>query len=101
MPADQEETQRVTSFEMMALWVAAGYGVGLSAQSRIEHALGWGIIAQPLVDGPYKIVKHLLRPHAQKDPVSERFERRALQVARTGIEESSMTEAILYEQPAG
>src|SRR3546814_11414331 len=48
MPADQEETQRVTSFEMMALWVAAGYGVWLSAQSRIEHALGWGIIAQPL-----------------------------------------------------
>jgi hypothetical protein len=28
MPLDQENIQRVASFEMMALWVAAGYGVG-------------------------------------------------------------------------
>jgi len=33
MPTDQKIIQRVTSFEMMALWVSAGYGVGLSAQS--------------------------------------------------------------------
>ena len=31
MPEDQENIQRVTSFEMMAPWVAAGYGVGVSA----------------------------------------------------------------------
>jgi DNA-binding transcriptional LysR family regulator len=28
MPVDQKNIQRVTSFEMMALWVAAGYGIG-------------------------------------------------------------------------
>ncbi len=84
MPAEQQNTQHVTSFEMMALWVAAGYGVGVSAQSRIEHAHGWGICMRPLADGPYEIVTHLQRPHEQANPVSERFERRALKVARAG-----------------
>ncbi|MGZ7145068.1 hypothetical protein ACXWOO_11920, partial [Streptococcus pyogenes] len=31
MPPNQESIQQVSSFEMMALWVAAGYGVGVSA----------------------------------------------------------------------
>ena len=66
----------------IALWVAAGYGVGVSAQSRIEHAQGWGIHTRPLSDGPYEIVTHLQRPCGQADVVSERFERRALQVAK-------------------
>ncbi|AMR78710.1 LysR family substrate-binding domain-containing protein [Cupriavidus nantongensis] len=74
----------VTSFEMMALWVAAGYGVGVSAQSRIEDAHGWGIGMRPLRDGPYEIVTYLQRPHGQTNSVSERFVRRALQVARAG-----------------
>lgn len=38
-PADQQNLQYVTSFEMMALWVSAGYGVGLSAQSRIKRTM--------------------------------------------------------------
>lgn len=80
MPTDQENIQRVTSFEMLALWVAAGYGVGVSARSRIERAHGWGITVRPLADGPYEIVTYLQRPHAQADSVSERFERRAMQV---------------------
>ncbi len=83
MPLDQENIQRVTSFEMMALWVAAGYGVGVSAQSRIEHGHGWGITMRPLADGPYEIVTHLQRPSGRADPVAERFERRALQIAAT------------------
>ncbi len=80
MPADQTNIQRVTSFEMLALWVAAGYGVGVSARSRIERAHQWGISMRPLSDGPYEIVTYLQRPDAQADSVSERFERRALQV---------------------
>ena len=84
MPLDQENIQQVTSFEMMALWVAAGYGVGVSARSRIEHGHGWGITMRPLADGPYEIVTYLQRPHAQTDAVFERFERRALEVARAG-----------------
>lgn len=84
LPLDQENIQRVTSFEMLALWVAAGYGVGVSAQARIDHGQGWGIIMRPLSDGPYEMVTHLHRPHAQADSVSERFERRAMRVARSG-----------------
>ncbi|MFT3849535.1 MAG: LysR substrate-binding domain-containing protein [Propionivibrio sp.] len=83
-PVDQENIQQVTSFEMMALWVAAGYGVGVSAQSRIEHGHGWGITVRPLADGPYEIVTYLQRPHGQASSVVERFERRALQVAGAG-----------------
>ncbi|CAM5370805.1 hypothetical protein [Rhodanobacter lindaniclasticus] len=81
MPLDEENIQRVTSFEMLALWVAAGYGIGVSAQSRIERAHGWGITMRPLADGPYEIVTYLQRRHAQTDSASERFERRAMQVA--------------------
>lgn len=83
-PADGQNIQRVASFEMMAVWVAAGYGVGVSAQSRIECAQGWEISTRPLSDGPYEIVTHLQRPNGRPNLVAERFERRALQVARAG-----------------
>lgn len=83
-PVGQENIQRVTSFEMMALWVAAGYGVGVSARSRIKPARDWGISMRPLADGPYEIVTYLQRPHAQADSAAARFERRALQVAEAG-----------------
>lgn len=82
LPASRQRIKDVTSFEMMALWVAAGYGVGVSAKARIERARGWGISARSLSDGPYEIVTHLQRAEGQPNPVAERFERRALQVAR-------------------
>ncbi|MEL7551408.1 substrate-binding domain-containing protein [Pseudomonas protegens] len=81
VPADDKNIQYVTSFEMMALWVAAGYGIGVAAQSRIERTRAWEITMQPLSDGPYQIVTHLLQPVGRANPVSERFERRALKVA--------------------
>lgn len=84
-PVAQQNIRHVTSFEMMALWVAAGYGVGVSARSRVEHAHGWGIGTRPLSDGPYKVVTYLQRPCGQTNPVSERFERRALQVTESGV----------------
>ena len=84
LPADEKSIEQVTSFEMMALWVAAGYGIGVSAQSRIGHAHGWGIGMRPLFDGPYEIVTHLQRLDGQVNPVSDRFERRALQIAKVG-----------------
>ncbi|MDY0071649.1 MAG: substrate-binding domain-containing protein [Thauera sp.] len=85
MPMDQENIQRATSFDMMALWVAAGYGVGLSARSRIEHASGWGITMRPLADGPYEVVTYLQRPKGEADSLSDRFERRAMQVAGADV----------------
>lgn len=84
LPTGQQSIREVTSFGLLATWVAAGYGVGVSAQSRIEHAHRWGITTRPLIDGPYEIVTHLQRPHEQASSVVERFERRALQVARAG-----------------
>jgi len=84
LPADEKGIEQVTSFEMMALWVAAGYGIGVSAQSRIERAHGWGITMRPLADGPYEIATYLQRPHGQADSVAERFERRALQITEAG-----------------
>lgn len=82
LPAGQKNLQYVTSFELMALWVSAGYGVGVSAQSRIKRAYGWGISMRPLDDGPYEIVTHLHRPQGQANSVAERFESRALHVAQ-------------------
>lgn len=82
---DHQNIQHVTSFEMMALWVAAGYGVGLSGEMRIARAHSWKIHMRPLSDGPYEIVTHLLRPTKHPDPVSERLEGRALKIAATGI----------------
>lgn len=84
MPVGQENIQRVASFEMLALWVSAGYGIGLSAQSRIERARGWGISMRPLSDAPYEVITHLQRPIEHTSSVLDRFERRALQVARAG-----------------
>ncbi|GAA0529594.1 substrate-binding domain-containing protein [Pseudomonas aeruginosa] len=81
-PIGRQNIRYVTSFALLATWVAAGYGVGVSAQSRIEHAHRWGLAMRPIIDGPYEIVTHLQRPQEQASSVVERFERRALQVAR-------------------
>lgn len=83
MPSGEHNIQQVTSFEMLVLRVAAGYGVGISAQSLIERASGWGINMRPLADGPFEVVTHLQRPLAQAASVSERFERRALRVVKS------------------
>lgn len=80
----QQNIQHMTSFELLALWVTAGYGVGLSAQSRIERAQGTGLTMRPLSDGPYEILMHLHRPHGSPNAVSKRFEDRALQIAKAG-----------------
>jgi len=81
-PLSEQSMQHVTSFEILALWVAAGYGVGISAQSRIERAHAWGITMRPLSDAPYEVVTHLQRPRERASAISELFERRAMQVAK-------------------
>lgn len=80
-PLSCQSIQHVTSFEMLALWVGAGYGIGITAQSRIERAHAWGITMRQLSEGPYEVVTYLQRPKGQADAISERFERRAMQVA--------------------
>ena len=74
----QHVIQRVKSFEMMTLQVAADFGVGVSARFRIEHAHAWGVGMRPICDGPYQVVTYLHSP-ADKilTPRMERFRRRA------------------------
>ncbi len=85
----RQSVQHVTSFDMLALWVGAGYGVGITAQSRIERADAWGITARPLAEGPYEVVTHLQRLKGRTNAVSERFERRAMQVAKDSAVQSN------------
>jgi len=79
------DIQHVTSFELMALWVAAGYGIGITTQSRIASTRAWNICMRPFVGAPYEVVTHLLPSSRGTDPVYLRFARRAQRVAKTGI----------------
>jgi len=85
LPENPCGIQHVTSFELMAMWVAAGYGIGITTQSRLASAHTWGICMRPFVDAPYEVVTHLLPSSQETDPVYLRFARRAQQVAKTGI----------------
>jgi len=85
LPEKPCDIQHVTSFELMASWVAAGYGISITAKSRLVSARAWGICMRPFVDAPYEVVTHLLPSPRGTDPVCLRFARRAQQVAKTGI----------------
>ncbi|MDG9986313.1 LysR substrate-binding domain-containing protein [Stenotrophomonas sp. GD04024] len=78
---ERPNVQHVGSFEMLLLWVAAGYGVGISSRSRIETASQCGICTRPIADGPYEVITHLQRLSGQTNLVADRFELRALRVA--------------------
>jgi len=80
--------QYVPSFEMLALWVAAGYGIGITAQSRITRARAWEISMRPLLsdsDKPFEVVTHLLRRHEESSDIHASFIRRARQIAKTSL----------------
>jgi len=81
LPEKPCDIQHVASLESMALWVAAGYGIGITAQSRLVSAQAWGICIRPFADVPYEIITHLVRLTKRGHDAHERFERRALQVA--------------------
>lgn len=48
-----------------------------------------GITARPLAEGPYEVVTHLQRLKGRTNAVSERFERRAMQVAKDSAVQSN------------
>jgi len=83
LPEKPCDIQPVTSFELMAMWVAAGYGIGITAQSRIANARAWGLCMRPFKDAPYEIITHLVCSADCCHNAHKRFERRALQVAMT------------------
>ncbi|TYC61561.1 LysR family transcriptional regulator [Zoogloea oleivorans] len=80
---EDRSAREVNSFELMALLVAAGYGVGIAPRSRIAQARGWGVAMRPLADGPYLIRTQLLLPSRGCVPAVERFAERAAKITET------------------
>lgn len=80
---EEHSVQEATSFELMAVLVAAGYGVGVAPRSRIFQARGWGVAMRPLANGPYFVRNQLLRSPRGSAPAIERFAERAAKVTAT------------------
>ena len=80
---EKHSAQEVTSFDLLAVLVAAGFAVGIAPRSHIARARGWGVAMRPLANGPYLVSTQLLRrPHGSARAV-ERFAERAVKVAAT------------------
>ena len=75
--------REVTSFDLLAVLVAAGFAVGIAPRSHIARARGWGIAMRPLANGPYLIGTQLLRKSDGSARAVERFAERAVKVAAT------------------
>lgn len=80
---DEHSARELTSFELMAVLVAAGYGVGIAPRSRIVQARGLGVAMRPLANGPYLIRTQLLQSSQGHAPAAARFVERAAKVTAT------------------
>lgn len=65
------------SFELMAVLVAAGYGIGFAAKSRIDTARKLGVVMRPLAGSPNDLSTYLLRTHNAPSSFTERLIERA------------------------
>lgn len=65
------------SFELMAVLVAAGYGIGFAGKSRINAARKLGIVVRPLAGLPNYLYTYLLRSHSMRSSSAERLIERA------------------------
>ena len=80
---EMHAAQEVTSFDLLAVLVAAGFAVGIAPRSHIARARGWGVAMRPLANGPYLIGTQLLRKSDGSARAVERFAERAVKVAAT------------------
>ena len=80
---EMHSAKDVTSFDLLAVLVAAGFAVGIAPRSHIARARGWGVAMRPLANGPYLIGTQLLRKPHGSAPAVERFAERAEKVAAT------------------
>ena len=80
---ETNSVREVTSFDLLAVLVAAGFAVGIAPRSHIARARGWGVAMRPLANGPYLIGTQLLRKPHGSAPAVERFAERAVKVAAT------------------
>lgn len=65
------------SFELMAVLVAAGYGIGFAGKSRINAARKHGIVMRPLAETPRDLSTYLLRTRNAPSSFTERLIERA------------------------
>lgn len=80
---EMHSAQEVTSFDLLAVLVAAGLAVGIAPRSHIARARDWGVAMRPLANGPYLIGTQLLRNPRGSARAVERFAERAVKVAAT------------------
>lgn len=71
----------VTSFDLLAVLVAAGYGIGIAPQNCIINARNRGIVMRPILGTPQWSYTCLFRPAAALSPATERFVERASRIA--------------------
>lgn len=67
---------QVKSFELMAVLVAAGYGIGFATRSRIACSRKLDIVMRPLASGPHHVTTYLALPHSPL-PAADRLAQRA------------------------
>jgi DNA-binding transcriptional LysR family regulator len=70
-------TEWVRSFGLMATLVAAGYGIGFGAMSRIVALQALGIVMRPLDAEPIPVRTHLVLRQEEPSPAVDRFIKRA------------------------
>ncbi|UBT80461.1 transcriptional regulator [Pseudomonas amygdali] len=73
--------QKTTSFELLAVLVAAGYGIGIAPRALIEQVRHWGITLRPFAGGPFVIQAQLHWPASKREPAADRFAKRAARIA--------------------
>jgi DNA-binding transcriptional LysR family regulator len=67
----------VRSFDLMASLVAAGYGIGFGAMSRIVALRALGIVMRPLKTEPIPVRTHLVLRRMEPSPAVSRLIKRA------------------------
>lgn len=75
-PTTLNVIDRVSSFELMAVLVGAGYGIGFATRSRIACSRALDIVMRPLANGPHPVTTYLALPRSPL-PAVERLVRRA------------------------
>lgn len=69
--------EHVRSFGLFATLVAAGYGAGLAAKTKIVEARKSGIVMRPLAGDRHYLTTYLLYPRAVREGSVQRFIERA------------------------
>lgn len=72
--------ERVTSFGLMAVLIAAGYGIGFCTQSWISACRTMDIEIRPLADQPHYVTTYLIHLHQPLTSPVDRLIRRAQQL---------------------